>query len=261
MFPAVDSPQKERDEPSIEFRQSTDQDMKVLKDLNVNLNTALSTQTWLRSFSKWATMRGIFSDIRQIPKEQLHGILQRFYAELTRTNGNDYEPESLKAALDRHLREHSGFSIMKDIEFADSCKVLNGKAISLQRKGKGKRPNRADVVTIEEEELLWNNILGKDNPTSLNYTTFFLLGQHFGTRGRQEHHQMRLEEFKITRDPYTKQISQVEWIEGPTRTRQGGLNKKPRSVSQKLYRTCGIKCPITCLEKLISKRPADLMYV
>ena len=36
------------------------------------------------------------------------------------------------------------------------------------------------------------------NPISLNYTIFFLISQHFGTRGRQEHHEMRIEDFKVS---------------------------------------------------------------
>ena len=232
-----------------EFKRSNEGDLKYLADLNTNSNTANSTKTWLRRFSKWATERGVQTDIKLIPKAELDAILQHFYAELMKTNGEEYEPESLKvmvAALDRYLRENCAFSILKDKEFAKSRKVLNGKAIDLQNKGKGKRPNRADFITAEEEELLWSSILGLDTPTSLNYTTFFLLGQHFGTRGRQEHHQMRIEEFKLTREPKSGKLIQVEWMEGPTKTRKGGLNKRPRTVTQKIFRTDGPKCPISC---------------
>ena len=60
------------------------------------------------------------------------------------------------AALDRYLREKgSTFSILKDREFDASRKVLNGKAIELQDQGLGKRKNKADPVT-DEEELLWS---------------------------------------------------------------------------------------------------------
>lgn len=92
------------------------------------------------------------------------------------------------------------------------------------------------------------------NPVSLNYTVFFLISQHFGTRGRQEHHQMRIEDFKVCYGVDGK-VDIIEWMEGPTKTRQGGLNKKPRMVTQKLFRTGGMKCPIRAYELLISKRP------
>ena len=80
------------------------------------------------------------------------------------------------------------------------------------------------------------------------------ISQQFGTSGRQEHHQIRLEDLEHG----TGRLIQIEWIKGPTKTRQGGLNKKPRMVIQKLFRTGGNKCPVACLEKLFSKRPEDL---
>ena len=58
----------------------------------------------------------------------------------------------MQAALDRHLREEGcRYSILKDAEFSNSRKVLNGKAIVLQENGKGKRPRKADALTENEE--------------------------------------------------------------------------------------------------------------
>ena len=188
-------------------------------------------------------------------------MLQQFYAELVKIGGKEYEPESLKvmiAAIDRYVREKCGYSILNDKDFEVSRKVLNGKAIDLQRSGMGKRPKKSDPLTEEEEEILWKTVLGKETPTSLNYTLFFLISQHFGTRGRQEHHQIKIEDLKTIHDPVTGEITTIEWIEGPTKTRQGGLNKRPRMVTQKLYRTGGQRCPVAAYELLILKRPTEL---
>ena len=81
-------------------------------------------------------------------------------------------------------------------------------------------------------------MLGKMNPVSLNYTMFFLISQHFGTRGRQEHHQMKIEDFKFCHGTDGK-VEVIEWMERPFKTRQGALNKKPWMVTQKLFRTGG----------------------
>ena len=82
---------------------------------------------------------------------------------------------------------------MKDREFKESRLVLNGKAIQLRENGKGKKSRKADPLTAEEEEILWNTgVLGSDNPKSLNHTVFYTISQNFGTRGRQEHHQFEL---------------------------------------------------------------------
>ena len=210
---------------------------------NTNDNTKRSTNTWLRRYQKWAEERGFESNIARVPKLELDGILQQFYAELIKSDGQEYEPESLKvmqAALDQHLCEEGcSYIILKDAEFSNSRKVLNGKAIVLQENGKGKRPRKSDALTDNEEELLWScGVLGTSNPTSLNYTVFLLFSQHLGTQGRQEHHQIRIEDLKSLRDATTGHISHVEWVEGPTKTRQGGLKKRPRPVVQiKLMRT------------------------
>ena len=195
-----------------------------------------------------------------MPKEELDRVLQQFYAEVVKIDGKEYEPESLKVmitAIDQYVREKCGYSVLKDKDFEVSRKVLNGKAIDLQRFGMGKRPRKSDPLT-EEEEILWQTVLGKENPTSLNYTLFSLISQHFGTRDRPEYHQIRIEHLKIIHDPVTGEITTIEWSEGPRKTRQGGLNKQPRMVTQKLYRTGGQRCPVAAYELLILKRPTEL---
>ena len=102
----------------------------------------------------------------------------------------------------------------------------------------------AHALTEKEESQLWSSgVLGNDNPTSLNYTVFFLFSQHLGTRDRQKHHQIRIEHLKVIKNPDTEEISYIEWFEGPTKTRPGGLSKKPRPVTQKLIHTGGPHCP------------------
>jgi len=127
------------------------------------------------------------------------------------------------ASLDRHFQEKGlPFSIRKDKAFEASRRTLNGKAIELREAGLGKRKNKADALTEEDEEKLWSTgVLGGESPTSLmiNHTMFYVLSQQFGTRGRQEHNQMRIEDFKWVRNPETSEIEYIEWMEGLTKTR------------------------------------------
>ena len=64
------------------------------------------------------------------------------------------------------MREKCGYSVLKDKDFEVSRKVLNGKATDLQRFAMGKRPRKSDPLTEEEEVILWQTVLGKENPTS-----------------------------------------------------------------------------------------------
>ena len=69
---------------------------------------------------------------------------------------------------------------------------------------------------------------------------WLLLIQHFGLRGRQENHGKRLEDFRL-------QISGddglefVEFAEGPTKTRPGGLSANSRQFQPKMFQTGGRK--------------------
>ena len=174
--------------------------------------------------------------------KQLDETLQKFFAEIRKKDCSEYEPDSLRvmlASLDRHLREKdAAFSIAKDIEFSNSRKVLEGKARLLRKEGFGKRPNAAKALTSQDEELLWSKgVLGSHSPQSLIQTMWFLLTQHFGLRGCQEHHDMYVEDFAFSTDD--NGIEFVTYEENPTKARQGGLRKKRRVVQPKMFATGG----------------------
>ena len=126
--------------------------------------------------------------------------------------------------------------------------MLDGKAKQLRLAGRGKRPNKARQVSEEEEEILWKSEkVGGKNPESLI---------QFGLRGRREHHGMRLEDFRIMKGDDGLEF--VEFTEGPTKTRPGGLNAKPRQFQPKMFQTRGEKCPVALFRQYISHRPPNL---
>jgi len=57
---------------------------------------------------------------------------------------------------------------------------------------------------------------------------FYTLSQHFGTRGRQEHHQIKAEELKFAKNAFQGETEYAEWVEELTNTCQGGLVRKDR---------------------------------
>ena len=82
-------------------------------------------------------------------KIELNNILELYFSEAVRQDGNQYEPSSLggmQAGIDRSDLRESGsvFSIMKDIEFAGSRNVIGGRAKYLREHGMGKKPYAAD---------------------------------------------------------------------------------------------------------------------
>ena len=179
-----------------QFVQASDQDLQHLMDKNTTLK---SINMW---FEGWRTARGIEHELLAHKSvAEIENILGHFYAELRKEDGTDYEPDSLRvmlASLGRHFRD-SGlpFSILRDDAFKNSRKFLNGKAIELRECGMGKLKNKADPLTEEDEEALWESgALGGDNPSTRNHTIWYLLSQQFGTRGNQEHTEIMMKDLK-----------------------------------------------------------------
>ena len=261
-LPAIESPAAPEPVPSHvgQFVKANDKELQRL----MNKNTQKSTNTWVRRLDGWRKARGMEQELLSDKSiAEMDNILARFYAELRKEDGTDYEPDSLRvmlASLDRHFRGTGlPFSILRDDAFKNSCKVLNGKAIELCERGMGKRKNKADPLTEEDEEALWESgALGGENPLSLNHTIWYLLSQQFGTRGNQEHTEIMMEDLKWVRVPQTNHIRYVEWTEGLTKTRHGGLVKPERRVPQRIFPNGTDRCPVRFLETLISKRPSSL---
>ena len=210
---------------------TVDREIERLKQKNWNKNTTRSTNTWVRRFESWYLQQPRQqAKLEEIPVQELDRVLQEFYCHVRKQNGDEYEPDSLRtmlAALDRHLSGRGcSYSIIKEREFKESRLVLNGKAIQLRENGKGKKSKKADPLTAEEEEILWNTgVLGGDNPKSLNHTVFYIISQHFGTRGRQEHHQIRVEHLRFVCNAQTGVTEFIEWGGGAHENPTGWLGE------------------------------------
>ena len=115
------------------------QEIQELRQNSENQNTKKSTTTWL---NVWAESKNFETNLLSYEGKQVDETLQKFFAEIRKKDGSEYEPDSLRvmlASLDRHLRKKdTAFSIAKDIEFSNSRKVLEGKAGLLRKEGFGK---------------------------------------------------------------------------------------------------------------------------
>ena len=81
--------------------------------------------------------------------------------------------------------------------------MLEGKVKHLRQQGKGKRTDAANALTAEEEEMPWTEkSLGNSTPRVLSQTMWWLLTQHVGLRGLQEHQSMEAEDFSICVDDF-----------------------------------------------------------
>ena len=96
--------------------------------------------------------------------------------------------------------------------------------------------------------------LGNSSSRSLLYTMWWLLLQHLGLRGCQEHYTMNVEDFTLNKDDNRNKF--ITFAEGPTKTWQGGLRLQPRSVLPKMFGDS--RCLVALFKSYLAKRPDDL---
>ena len=243
------------------FTLATDNKIEELRNGAKYINTSKSTSFWLSVWKTWCEGKSIALEIEKHEPAELNRLLKKFYAKVKNKNGQDYEPDSLRvmiAALDRHLKDKQyPLSIVKDREFHSSKQVLEGKAKLLRQAGRGKRPNKARNLTKEEEEVLWKESkLRSTTPEALVNRMWWLHTQHFGLRGQQEHHDMKVDDFQLCKDDNGVEFAQ--FTEGQTKTRQGGLHTKHRDFQPRIIAVGGERCPVALFKQFVSRRPQNL---
>ena len=138
----------------------------------------------MRVWYSWAKSRQINESIKTMAPATLDGVLQKFYLEVRKQDGSEYEPDSLKvmqAALERYLSTQKyPYSLINSLEFSSSRAVLEAKAKQLRMNGYGKRKNRALPYNSAEEESFWSSgLLGDHDGVALTNVNFKNLSEHF----------------------------------------------------------------------------------
>ena len=81
------------------FYSASDSDIDTLKQASGSKNTKKSTLSWMRVFNYWKITHWHTEEIHTYLPEDLNLILVKFYAELRKTNGTDYEPACLRVMM------------------------------------------------------------------------------------------------------------------------------------------------------------------
>lgn len=252
-------PQKSQSTKMARFATSTKASVDFFLEKATAKNTKLSTNTWVNCYNDWAKERGFRKEIFEYPPHELDTILQTFYVEVRKSDGQEYEPQCLNVmitSLDRYLKQN-GYkkSIVRDTEFKMSKTILEGVARDLRTKGKGRCENRSHSLSPEEEEILWQcGQFGFESPRALLHTVWWFIGHHFGLRGRSEHHNLKIEDFQLSVD--SKNRKYMTFAESLTKNHNGGLHFKGRRVEPKMYESIGFaRCPLACFFKYKERRP------
>ena len=198
-----------------------------------------------------------------MPPAHLDVYISSFIQKLSKPDGTDYEPDSLTSfhrGIDRALQDKGyEYSLVTSKEFRMSKKMLETRRKELKASGKGNRPNKAEALTGEEEEALWNTgQMGGHSPVALQYALWYLTTKLLGFRGCQETRQLRWGDMELVERGNEKYIEYSK--ERLTKTRTGNTAHE-RAFHPRLFQNINApeRCPVLLYIKFRDLRPPGML--
>ena len=227
-----------------------------------NKHTAQKTERDVRLLERFLKTKNEDRKIEDIPAVELNEYISQFIISVHTKDGNEYEPTSLRslvASFERHLKKKSySVSIINDLVFEKTRKVLQSKQKQLKKQGKGNKPKASVALTSEELKILYEKcLLGMCSPEALLNTLWLNNTLHFGLRGCQEHRDMCWGDVKLKKT--ASGVEYLEFNERQTKTRTGSDCSDVRTVPPKMFATDGTeRDPVADYKCFARKRPEEM---
>ena len=229
-----------------------------------SFNTTKKTTTDMNTLFRYMKSIGMRNEsIESLPASDLDHLLSKFFMNIRKKNGEEYEPDTISGfqrSIQRYLSDkRSPVNILKDKDFEKSRKVLAAKRKSLiHDHGKGNKPQAAQALEDNEEDVLFETgEFGDTNPVSLQRTVWWFLSLHFGFRARDESRKLRWGDVQLTQDQDGREM--LVWLaERGTKTRHGQEKGHQRAFQPKVFATNTERCPVKYYKKFKSHRPAEM---
>ncbi|CAH3152537.1 unnamed protein product [Porites lobata] len=227
-----------------------------------NKATLQKTQRDVKLLQTFLGTRNELRKVEEIPALELNEYICEFIISVRTKDGKDYEPSSLRsllASFERHLKKNSySASIVNDLVFEKTRKVLMSKQKELKKKGKGNKPNASIALTSDELNTLYEKgLLGTRNPEALLNTLWLNNTMHFGLRGCKEHRDMCWGDVKLKETADGKEY--FEFNERQTKTRTGSDCRDIRAMPPKMFATDGSEKDSIVVYKLYAQKRPEKM--
>ena len=227
-----------------------------------NKNTAQKTERDVRLLERFLKTKDEDRKIEDIPAAELNEFISEFIISVRTKDGNEYEPTSLRslmASFERHLKKQGySASIINDLVFEKTRKVLQSKQKQLKKQGKGNKPKASVALTSEELKILYEKgLLGMCSPEALLNTLWLNNTLHFGLRGCKEHRDMCWGDVKLHKT--ANGVEYLEFNERQTKTRTGSDYSNVRAVPPKMFATDETeRDPVAVYKFFARKRPEEM---
>jgi hypothetical protein len=151
--------------------------------------------------------------------------------------------------------------LLNDPEFVTLKNTLDSRMKDLAGQGVRVRHKQAEIITVDEEESLWNTgVLGDKTPQQLGDTVLYMFGLHFALRAGSEHRNLRYENSQISLNTDRGGSKYLCYTKDVSKNRQGGLKHRkiaPKTVRPYENHDNPTRCIVRLYEKYVSLRPTS----
>lgn len=239
-------------------------DVEAIKRLNASTKSVntVARNRWATSvFDRWRGSKGddCSRAVQDLDDSELNKCLPVFIHEVRRLDGDKYPPNSLVtliAGMQQTICEVRKVDFFRGDAFHLVRESLDAAMKIATKEGIGLNRRNAEVLSYDDEEKLWEKVLGSQTPEQLIRTLFYLNGLHFALRGGQEHSQLSIDQFRLE-DRDGKRC--LVYKEMATKTNAGGLSDtryKPKEVIQFPNETNPARCHVRMFELFLRVRPS-----
>lgn len=235
----------------------------IIDNYGVSKNTNLSTENSVNILFTYMEERGYTSNLKDLNKCDLDGLLYIFFAEVRTEKGDLYKKtsyNSLRYGINRHLqtiwRDHGGIDIINDIEFRKSKEMFQ--AMVKQMKSVGKcQVNHWPSIPKEDLKKMNNFFeMHLEIPSTLQEKVFVDVCVYFGNRGRESLHDLLISDFNFSKDSQGRLFATRK--DTLTKNHQADDNTKQGTIYEQI--TLGEMCPLKTLQKYLSMLNPSCMY-
>ena len=164
-------------------------------------NTRRATKGSIKVFRSYLQSRQLDDNLENFPNAVLDEYLGKFYMEARQENGEKYQKTSfcsLRYGINRHMLLEKNVDIINNPAFQLSQKIFSAVSKDLKKDGKGAITH---YPPVEETDLkkMYNYFDTNDN-VKLQQKVFVDIMMYFGRRGRENIHELMINDFAAATD-------------------------------------------------------------
>ncbi len=253
-----DAQQKSTNEPEMDYFARKRAEAEQLIQSTESKSTSRKTNSDISHITRWLEAENYERrPLENIPKNELEIYLSAFFGTLkNQLNGEEVQPGTIRckeASVNRYLKAKGSDVRVNTLALAKNS--ITAKQKVLKEKGLGNRPNKADAISVEEEEILWNSQMLLDNPQGLLNAMWYRIQNMCGQRGNEGARQMLWGDFELKSDE--NQNRYLEFNERATKTRSGADLSNVRDFPPKMWELPNTpeRCPVNIYLEYTKRRP------